>query len=132
VRGFLQATCSVLVVIALFFGWYYIAANYDYAALAGTYVFRGNGETCTLYLHSDRTFVQELIRSGEAQRSQGHWHRSGESGVSFSSEFQKLSGEEMSAEGQAHGQFEKLLGIFPHLVLAPLPDGPTFRKKWLL
>jgi hypothetical protein len=131
-RGFLQAACGTLAVIALFLAWYYIAANYDYAALAGTYVFHENGETCTLYLHSDRTFAQELNRSGETKRSLGHWHRSGESGVSFSNEFQKLSGEEMSGEGHAVGQFEKLLGIFPRLVLDPLPDGPTFRKRWLL
>ena len=128
--GFLRASCGVLLVIALFFGWYYIAANYDYAALAGTYVFHGNGETCTLHLHSDRTFVQELNRSGETRRSQGSWHRYGESHVSFSNEFQKLSAQEMNAEGQAHGQFEKVLGIFPSLVLAPLPDGPRFHRKW--
>ena len=128
--GFLRAICGVLVVIALFFGSYYIAANYDYAALAGTYVFHGNGEVCTLHLQSDRTFVQKIHRSGETQRSQGQWHRSGQAGVSFSKEFQTLPGEEMNAEGQAHGQFEKLLGIFPRLILAPLPDGPTFHKKW--
>lgn len=128
--GLLRASCGVLVVIALFVGWYYIAANYDYAALAGTYVFQGSGEKCTLYLHADRTFVQELNRSGKTQRSQGRWHRYGESHVSFSNEFQKLSGEEMNAEGQAHGQFEKLFGIFPRLVLAPLPDGPMFHRKW--
>lgn len=129
-KGFLQAICGVLVVIALFFGWYYIAANHDYAALAGTYVFHGNGEVCTLHLQSDRTFVEDLNRSGETQRSQGQWHRYGQSHVSFSNEFQRLTGEEMNAEGQAHGQFEKLLGIFPRLVLAPLPDGPTLHKKW--
>jgi hypothetical protein len=74
--------------------------------------------------------VQELSRSGEIQKSQGHWDRYGEAHVSFSSEFVKLSGEELNADGQAHGQFDKTLGIHPTLVLAPLPDGPTFHKKW--
>jgi hypothetical protein len=82
-----------------------------------------------LYLRPDRTFVQELSRSGEVKKSQGHWDRYGESHVSFSDEFLQISGEEMNAAGQAHGEFDKLLGIFPTLVLAPLPAGPTFRKK---
>lgn len=115
--------------ILLSWVWYSVAANYDYGALAGTYVFNGNGETCTLYLRPDRTFVQELSRSGEIQRSQGNWHRYGQAHVSFSNEFLKLSGEEMNADGQAHGQFDKTLGIFPTLVLAPLPNGSQFHKK---
>jgi hypothetical protein len=114
---------------SLFGVWYSVAANYDYGALAGTYVFKRNGETCTLYLRPDRTFVQELSRSGEVTKSQGHLDRYGESHVSFSDEFLQISGEEMNAAGQAHGEFDKLLGIFPTLVLAPLPAGPTFRKK---
>jgi hypothetical protein len=115
--------------IVVFWIWYIVAANYDYRALAGTYVFDGNGEKCTLYLRSDRTFVQQLSRSGEMQTSQGHWHRYGEAHVSFSNEFLKVSGEEINAEGQAHGQFDKRLGLFPTLVLAPLPDGPKFHKQ---
>jgi hypothetical protein len=108
-----------------------VAADYDYSALAGTYIFRGKSETCTLRLNADRTFTQELSRGREIQKSQGQWNRYGESHVSFSNEFLKVSGEEMNADGQAHGQFEKLLGIFPTLVLAPIPDGPKFRKRRL-
>jgi hypothetical protein len=100
------------------------------ATLAGTYIFSGNGETCTLYLGRDSTFVQELSRFGHIERSEGHWHRYGQAHVSFSNEFLKLSGEELNAEGQAHGQFEKTLGLFPTLVLAPLPNGPRFRRKF--
>jgi hypothetical protein len=124
-----RAAFGILLSIILFWVWYSVAANYDYGALAGTYVFDGNGEKCILYLRPDRTFVQELSRSGEIQNSQGHWHRSGEAGVSFSSEFLKVSGEGMDAGGQAFGEFDKTLGIFPTLVLAPLPNGPQFRKK---
>ena len=46
-RGFLQATCGVLVVIALFFGWYYIAANYDYPALGRDICFSWERRTCS-------------------------------------------------------------------------------------
>jgi hypothetical protein len=121
--------CGILLFIALCVIWYSVASNYDYSALAGTYVFHRNGESCTLYLRPDQTFVQELSRSGEIQRSQGRWHRYGESHVSFSDEFLKVSGEKMNAAGQTHGEFDKWLGMFPTLVLAPLPDGPKFRKK---
>jgi hypothetical protein len=55
--------------------------------------------------------------------------RYGESHVSFSNEFLQISGEEMNAAGQAHGEFHMLLGIFPILVLAPLPGGPKFHKQ---
>jgi hypothetical protein len=118
---------GILVSIILFWVWYSVYANNDYGALAGTYVSDGNGGKCTLYLRSDRTFAQELNRSGEIQK--WHWHRYGQAHVSFSNEFLKLSGKEMNADGQAHGQFDKTLGIFPTLTLAPLPNGPQFRKK---
>ncbi|MFZ0418400.1 MAG: hypothetical protein WAM04_09850 [Candidatus Sulfotelmatobacter sp.] len=124
-----RATLGTFLGILLFWVWYSIAANYDYAALAGTYVFHGNGETCTLYLRPDRTFVQQLSRSGATLSSRGNWHRYGEAHVSFSNEFVKLSGEEANADGQAHGQFDKTLGLIPNLVLAPLPNGPRFHKK---
>jgi hypothetical protein len=127
--SFVRLAFGIILLIILFCVWYSVAANYDYGALAGTYIFHGNGETCTLYLRPDRTFVQDLSRSGEIQKSQGRWDRYGEAHVSFSSEFLKLSGEEMNANGQAHGQFDKTLGIFPTLVLAPLPNGPQFHKK---
>ncbi|MBI3474513.1 MAG: hypothetical protein HY010_02180 [Acidobacteria bacterium] len=120
---------GLILAIVLFGFWYNTASNYDYGVLAGTYGFDGNGENCVLQLRADRTFVQELRRSGEIKRAEGHWDRYGEAHVSFSHEFLKLSGQEMNTEGQAHGQFDKAFGIFPTLVLAPLPNGPHFRKK---
>jgi len=119
----------ILLLIVLFWFWYSVASNYDYGSLSGTYVFHGNGKICTLYLHPDHTFAQEISRSGEVQKSQGQWHRYGQAHVSFSSEFVKLPGEELNGDGQAHGQFDKTLGLFPVLVLAPFPNGPRFQRK---
>jgi hypothetical protein len=118
----------VLVVVALV-GWYSIAANYDYGMLSGTYTLSQNGEKCILYLRPDQTFSEELDRGGVKQKVEGRWHRYGEAHVSFSSEFLRVPGQELNAAGEAHGQFDKSLGILPSLTLAPLPDGPTFRKK---
>ena len=126
-RG-VRAIVGVLTVIVLLCGWYVVAANYDYEALAGTYVLTRNGEKCILKLRSDQTFSEEIDRSGNLQIVRGQWRRYGESHVSFSSEFLKLAGQELNESGEAHGQFDKTLGIFPFLVLAPLPDGPTLRK----
>jgi hypothetical protein len=122
---------GVLVVVAsAFVGWYSIAANYDYGALSGTYTLSRNGETCTLHLRPDQTFTEELNRGGVAQEAQGRWRRYGEAHVSFSGEFLKVSGQELNAAGESHGQFDKRFGLMRSLTLAPLPDGPTFQKKW--
>ena len=108
--------------------WYSIATDYDYGALAGTYRFHGGAETCILHLQADGTFQQEITRPSGASKSQGRWHRYGQSHVSFSAQFQTLVGEELNSAGEAHGQFEKTLGIFPELVLAPLANGPKFHR----
>lgn len=123
---------STLPFVALFAIWYGVASNNDYRGLSGTYIFHGNWQSCTLRLSPDQTFVKELHGSGEIQTVRGHWHRYGRSHVSFSDEFLELSGEELNAGGEAHGEFDRILGIFPTLVLAPLPGGPTFPKKWLI
>ena len=125
----LRIGLSLVAAILAFWCWYGIAANYDYSSLAGTYTFKGGGENCILYLHPDRTFLQEVNRGGAIERAEGQWHRSGESHVSFSNEFLSLPGQEVNSAGQAHGQFEKRLGMFPILVMSPLPNGPTFCKK---
>lgn len=125
-----KLACGGVLLLFTFWAWYSVASNYDYSALAGVYVFRGNGETCTLYLRADQTFVEELSHSGSVQRAEGHWQRYGEAHVSFSSEFLRLAKEELNGSGQAHGEFDKTFGIIPKLVLAPLPGGPTFHKRW--
>ena len=126
-----SAFVAVLLLIGLFVCWYVIAANYGYGALAGTYVLNRDAERCTLHLWPDRTFTEELGRSGSLQKAHGTWYRYGESHVSFSREFLTLSGQEMNADGETHGEFGKTLGLLPFLTLAPLPEGPTFRKKLL-
>jgi hypothetical protein len=130
-RVLIKAVAAPVLFVAVFCLWYSIASNYDYGALAGTYRFYGEGEKCILYLHADHTFQQEVTRSVETRKSQGTWHRYGESHVSFSGEFQVLPGENLNQSGEAHGQFEKVMGLFPTLVLAPLPDGPRFRRQIL-
>src|ERR1700745_166114 len=101
---------SILFGIALFFGWYVVAADYDYRALAGTYVGAGNGAKHTLKLASDHTFSDEIDDSRNRRMVQGQWRRYGESHLSFSNQFIKVPGQELNAAGEAHGQFEKTLG----------------------
>jgi len=126
-----RVTAAVLALLALvlFIGWYAVAANYDYGALAGVYVLNQNGEVCVLDLRSDRSFTEELTQSGNSQRAAGTWHRYGQAHISLSREFLRVSGQELNASGEAHGQFDKTLGLFPVLTLAPLPNGPQFRKR---
>ena len=121
---------TLLAAIIVGLVWYSVAANYDYRALAGTYVFNQGGERCTLRLRPDQTFSEELNRGGAAQEAQGRWRRYGEAHVSFSSEFLKVSGQELNGAGESHGQFDKRFGLMRSLTLAPLPDGPTFQRKW--
>jgi hypothetical protein len=125
------AGAAVLLLIAIFVCWYVVAANYDYGPLAGTYVLNRDAESCTLDLRSDRTFTEELVRAGSVQKVQGTWHRYGESHVSFSREFLTISGEDVNADGEAHGEFSKTLGLLPRLTLAPLPGGPKLRRRLL-
>ncbi len=109
--------------------WYVMAANYDYAALAGTYVLNQNGDTCTLRLRANRTFNEELIRAGKAQTAEGAWYRNGEAGVSFSKEFLMMAGQVPNASGESYGRFNKELGLLTTLKLAPDQGGPTLRKR---
>jgi hypothetical protein len=125
----MKRSAVILLVVGLFIAWYAVAANYDYGALAGTYVLQQDGESCTLHLRPDRTFSEELNRAGSSQTVEGTWHRYGEAHVSFSSSFLKVTGEELNADGEAHGQFDKTLGLFKSLTLAPINGGPTFHKK---
>jgi hypothetical protein len=122
---------ALLLLVVLPLAWYYVAANYDYRALAGTYVIQQNGESCKLRLRPDRTFSEELTRGGSSLTVEGTWRRYGEAHVSFSSSFLKVTGEVTSprTDGEAHGQFYKTLGLFPYLTLAPIDGGPVLRRK---
>lgn len=82
-----------------------------------------------LNLRADHTFAEEFKNSGDVQRATGTWHRYGQAHVSFSRKFLKVSGQELNASGEAHGEFAKSLGLFPVLTLAPLPNGLEFRRR---
>ncbi|HTS08712.1 MAG TPA: hypothetical protein VMP68_24300 [Candidatus Eisenbacteria bacterium] len=58
----------------------------------------------------------------------GHWDRYGQSHVSFSGDFQTLPDEELNSAGEAQGEFDKILGLCPTLVLAPVTSGPKFHR----
>jgi hypothetical protein len=113
----------------LFVAWYVIAANYNYAAVSGMYVYRSDKETSTLILRSDQSFEQELVHDGKTQNAHGTWRRIGEGGVVFSKNFLKLSGQEVRTDGQADGQVRKRFGLLLSLALNPDPNGPVFYKK---
>ena len=55
-------------------------------------------------------------------------HRYGEAHASVSSSFLEVAGARLNATGEAHGQFNKMLGLFPSLTLAPIPGGPTLKE----
>jgi hypothetical protein len=120
----------ILIVIVSYAGWYCIAANYDYGALAGTYILKLNGETYVLCLRADKTFTDKLIGSGNTKQSEGTWRRIGEGGVVFSSEFLNISGERLRADGQVDGEFSKILGLLPTLNVSKDKNGSSFHKKW--
>jgi hypothetical protein len=135
------ASLSFFGVLFAFWIWWYFASNYNYGALAGTYVFRGEGVTSTLLLRKDATFHQTLQQKGLIHQADGRWERIGEGGVNFSPEFLRVPGAQTFIEQQPghgdgtvadnefYGEFEKFLGIYPSLHLDPKPDGPVFHKQ---
>jgi hypothetical protein len=120
---------GAFLLLAAFCIWYSIASNYGYDALSGTYIYRRDGESYTLHLYADQAFVEEINRAGSIQKVGGRWRRYGEAHVSFTKEFLPHPKEELNESGEAHGQFEKTLGIIPKLVVAPLPNGPTLHRE---
>src|ERR1039458_1820922 len=118
--------------ILLFLGWYYVAANYDYGALAGTYSFHGDDVSSTLLLRSDRSFHQEVLERGQRKVADGSWRRIGEGGVNFSKEFLRIPGAKTFTEefgesygneddSEFYGNFEKIAGLYPILNLNANP-----------
>jgi hypothetical protein len=142
VRRTARAAGIVFVVLALFVGWYWVASDYDYAALAGTYTFSGNGASSALVLKSDRTF-QQLRYDGRVEQANGTWRRIGEGGVAFSAGFLRLPGATTALQefpdsspddpnaNIFYGHFEKVFGIYPELHLNANPPGPTYYKQLL-
>jgi hypothetical protein len=114
----------------LFWGWYLWVADYGYAAISGTYVFRNDGQYSTLVLSKNRVFHQELSSSGNVQRAEGTWRREGEGGVCFSKEFLKAAGQRERPDGQADGQVEKSFsGLFTSIVFNGDKGSRVFHKE---
>jgi hypothetical protein len=127
--AFVRVAAGLFLFILVSWVWYCVAADYSYGAVSGTYTLTLNGEVSTLILNKDRSFQQELSRDGKVERTQGSWRRLGESGVVFSKEFLKVSGQEVRPDGEADGKVRKKIGLFPSITLNPDPGGPVFRKK---
>jgi len=128
VTGGAWVAVILLLTVVLCLFWYWEGENFSDGAVCGTYTLRQNGEVVTLVLTPDHRFQQELDGPGAVRRAEGSWRVSGEGHIAFSSEFLKVSGEEMSPAGQAYGQIENWFGIVS-ITLAPNPDGPRFHKK---
>jgi hypothetical protein len=139
-----RVAAVTLISIAALVGWYSIAADYDYEALSGTYVFRSNSETSTLVLHPDHSFVQDTTQSGKSIHAVGEWHRIGEGDVTFSKEFSRLPGQQSYrdrfgpdpngdefADQEFGGDFQKFVGIYPSLHLDATPDALVLHKRFL-
>jgi len=136
-----RAAGITLLIVAALMCWYVIATGYDYADLAGTYTFSGNGQSSTLVLNSNRTFQQELRHDGKVDHATGIWNRIGEGGVNFSLGFLRIPGAKQYREefpdhvygtpedDEYYGHFEKVLGVYPILKLNANPPGPTLHKR---
>ncbi len=111
--------------------WYYVAADYGYKAMSGTYAFEAGQESSILILSRDQLFQQERRRAGQVQRIHGTWRRTGEAGVVFSKEFLTVDGQESPRAGDVYGQVEKgFAGLFvATIAFRPDRDGPVFHKK---
>ena len=137
-----RVAALIPIAILLFWGWYPIAANYDYSALAGTYVWHRGTASCLLVLRPDRTFHQELSVDGHRAAADGTWHRSGMSGADFSIQFLRVpgaknfievygpTGDESQAERQFYAHFAKTFGLFPVLHLEGDDAAPTFHRRF--
>jgi hypothetical protein len=125
-----RLACGAVLLGLVFWVWYCWAADYGYAAVAGTYVFGDDGQQSTLILLDNRVFEQERRLSGTVERIHGTWRRVGEGGVVLSKEFLKVPGQKVRADGQADGRIEKSFGgFFMSVVFEGDERGPIFRKR---
>jgi hypothetical protein len=127
----LRSAGGLAILTLLFWAWYMIAADYGYKAVSGKYSFRANGEISTLVLNPDRSFRQELSRSGTVKHAEGSWRRIGEGGVVFSQEFLRVPSQTARPDGQVDGRIVKrYLELVPSIAFEPEQGGPVFYKKW--
>jgi hypothetical protein len=112
-----KKTALIALVSVILFVWGAAAIDYSDSVVSGTYSLVQNGETSTLVLMPDHTFQQDVSHSGKVTHAEGTWRRLGEGGIAFSREFLVLSGQELSAQGNAYADMHKTLGLFVSLVL---------------
>jgi hypothetical protein len=117
--------------LGVFCVWYMVAADFGYEAVSGKYRFQQGGESSTLLLDKDRTFLQDRNREGKIERAQGVWHRSGEGGIEFSKEFLSIGLIPPDSDGFTYGEVQKsFLELIPSIVLGPDRDhGPRFHRQ---
>ncbi len=128
----------VMVVAAVLFCvlgafWYVEAGNFDDAIVQGVYVENGGGETWTLTLRSDHSFIQILDTGGRRTEAQGTWRlfpSDSQSHIAFSSEFLTMPGQMKSADGIAYGSLRNNFGLLT-ISLNSRSLGVTLHKKWL-
>lgn len=121
-----------VVALAVLCAWYAVAADYGYGMVAGTYFYRHAGESSTLVLKKDRTFIQERVRNSKVELARGEWRRSGEGGISFSEGFLEVANIHAESDHETHGQVMKhFLSLIPYIVLGQDWDnGPKFRRHF--
>jgi hypothetical protein len=124
---FVKAASATVILIIVACTWYIVAANYSYAAMAGTYRFQGTNETSTLILKENQSFQQTRVRPGSVAHAQGSWRRIGRGGVVFSPDFLRLKSQCVTDDAEIYGQFRKKFGLFRSLELGPDPADPVFR-----
>jgi hypothetical protein len=126
----LRVSTWLFLFLALFCAWYTVAANYDYGAVSGTYVFQRGDESSTLILRKDRTFSQQRTSNGKVEQAQGTWRRLGEGGVNFSKEFLTVGGVQPESDGSTYGEVQKsFMNLIPSIYLG---NGSGARPKFHL
>jgi hypothetical protein len=106
------SSIAILAAIFLFSFLWIVVSNYSDAVVCGTYHLRHSSDSSILILKPDRTFDQELTRSGRKDYAHGTWHTLGQGGISFSKEFLAVKGEEVEPDETSFADIQKPFGIF--------------------
>lgn len=98
--------------------WALSALDYSDKAAVGAYRLTNNGESSTLVLKPDHTFVQVRTSVGETAHAEGRWRRLGEGGLAFSKDFLVVEGQEPGADGTRYGDLHKEFGLRASIILS--------------
>ena len=107
VGGIVAAVCL--------FMWILAASDYSAGILSGAYSFRSAHVASTLTLQADGTFRQQLVTGSGTAIASGTWQSVGGGGLTFSSEFLPIPGQQRSTDGTSYANIDKLFGIFVSL-----------------